>query len=117
MNTKHLEKAFKKMLHPDLKDMIDFSLENFDNKSQRGQVIFMDDFEEIYTCGFKMTQMLDWYLGNPKMHHSTAKNSESGYEMALSLMDSNTGSRHIEDYNEDKDEFVQIIYQLRKKYQ
>lgn len=32
-------------------------------------------------------------------------------------MDSNTGSRHVDDYNDDKDEFVQIIYQLRKKYQ
>ena len=45
------------------------------------------------------------------------KNSDSGYDRGISLMDSNTGSRHIKDYAEDKDKFVQEIYQLRKKYQ
>lgn len=117
MNSKQLEKAFKKMLHPDIKKQLDFSIDEWSNDTESGWVNFMDDFEDIFRCSPKMIQAMQWYLTNPKEKHAQAKSSESGYDRGLSLMDSNTGSRHIEDYSEDMDKFVQEIYQLRKKYQ
>ena len=117
MTAKQLNKAFKKMLHPDLKDEIEFSIEDWNNDRESGWVIFLDaDFEELFRCSPKMYQALQWYLTNPKVKHSQAKNSDSGYDRALSLLDANTGSRHIEDYSDDKDELVQMFYQLRKKF-
>ena len=115
MTTKQLENAFNKMLHSDLKDKLTFSIEDWNTDRESGWVIFMDlDFEEIHRCSPKMFRTMNWYLSNPKQKHGQAKNSDSGYDRALSLMDSNTGGRHIDDYEGDKDEFVKTIYNLRK---
>jgi len=116
MNSKQLQNAFKKMLHGDIKKQLDFTIDEWNNDRETGWVTFMDDFEDIFRCSPKMVQALQWYLTNPKLRHGQAKNSESGYDRGLSLMDSHTGNRHIEDYAEDKDKFVQEIYLLRKKY-
>ena len=116
MNTKQLEMKFKKMLHPDIKNYLDFVLLDWNNEAHSGDVIFMDDFEDIYRCSSSMFQSLQWYLNNPKDNHQQAKKSKNAYDRGLSLIDSNTGSRHLEDYVDDSDELVQVLYQLRKKY-
>jgi hypothetical protein len=115
MHSKQLQKAFKKMLHGDIKEQLDFTIEDWNKET--GWIVFVDNFEDIFRCSPKMMQVLQWYLTNPKLRHAQAKNSESGYDRGISLMDKNTGARHIEDYANDKDKFVQKIYQLRKKYQ
>mgnify|MGYP006935326124 CR=1 FL=1 len=116
MTSKQLEKSFKKMLHNDIKNILDFAIEDWNSKSESGWVVFMEDFEEVYRCSPKMFQALNWYLSNPKKNHTQAKNSNSGYDRALALMDSNTGSRTLYEFEEDKDSLVILILNLRKKY-
>lgn len=118
MTTKQLETAFQKMLHSDIKGELFFALTDYDVESGKGRVSFMDrDFEELYECGFKMSQILNWYLSNPKKNYPKALHSDVGFERAMAVIDQQTGVRCIDDWNDDADELVQIFYELRKKYQ
>jgi hypothetical protein len=97
INIKELEKKFKKMLHGDIKDKIDFSIKDFDG--EKGKVIFYYDFEEIFTCGVGMVQSLNWYLKDNKKNYEKAKSSNNVYDRFLSFLDQQTGRRHYNDYS------------------
>lgn len=100
VNINDLEKKFKKMLHGDIKDKIDFSIKDFDG--EKGKVIFYYDFEEIFTCGVGMVQSMNWYLKDNKKNYEKAKSSKDVYDRFLSFLDQQTGRRHFNDFKDEE---------------
>lgn len=115
MTTKQLEAAFNKSLHSDLKDIISFKIDKWNGES--GIIVFMEDFEPIFSCSKKMFQTMNWYYSNPKKFYDKIKDSTSGYDRGLAVIDSRTGTRTLDNFKYDEDEFVLLMLEIRKKYQ
>lgn len=114
MTTKQLEAAFNKTIHSDLKDIITFKIEKWDGET--GIIVFMEDFENIFKCSKKMFQTMCWYYSNPKKFYDKIKDSTSGYDRGLAVIDSRTGTRTLDNFKDDNDEFVLTMLEIRKKY-
>jgi hypothetical protein len=116
INFKELEKKFKKILHNDLKKLIDFKIIDYDLNTNSGNVVFLYDMEEIFNCNNKMVQSLNWYLNDNILNYTKARNSNNQYDRGLALLDGQTGFRSLKDFEKDESKFVQILLDIKKKH-
>jgi hypothetical protein len=118
MNAKKFEKEFQKILHPDIKDKLFVTIEDYNFDTDEGIVVFLDEyFDEFYTCDPRMIHHLQWYLSNPKKNYTKALMGDNPLTHALVIIDKQTGKRTIDDWSNEKDELLKLFYELRKKYQ
>ena len=99
MTISQLENAFQKTIHPDLKNKLFISVEDYQIDTDEGIIVFLDEnFDEIYKFDPRMIFHLKWYLENPSKHYNTALNSSNPLDNVLAIIDKQTGSRCIDDW-------------------
>ena len=117
MTISQLENAFQKSIHPDLKNKLFISVEDYQIDTDEGIIVFLDEnFDEIYKFDPRMIFHLKWYLENPSKHYNTALNSSNPLDNVLAIIDKQTGSRCIDDWKNESNQLIKICYLLRKKY-